>query len=275
MNNEKISVIMAIYNCASYLPDAIESILNQTYTDWELILCDDASTDQTYSIAEQYRNQYPDKIILIRNEVNRKLPYSLNRCLEHATGKYIARMDGDDKCFPERFEKQIAYLKAHPEMDLVGTAMQRFDESGLGMTSYAVEDPDYYTLRNSIPFLHATILTYKYVYDKVKGYTVSPRTERGQDYDLWFRFYHEGFKGHNLKEALYLVREDTNAVRRRSVKVRLNGIRTTIIGYRLLRYPWWWTIKIVVKSLLKCLVPYKFIDCYRDRQNKKVLDNRR
>ena len=117
MENEKISVIMAIYNCAEYLPDAIESILNQTYTDWELILCDDASIDNTYEVAKKYRDNYPDKIILIRNKENRKLSYSLNKCLKHATGKYVARMDGDDKCLPERFERQVAYLKAHPEYE--------------------------------------------------------------------------------------------------------------------------------------------------------------
>lgn len=269
VDNNKISVIMSVYNCSVYLPDAIESILNQTYTNWELILCDDASTDGTYEIADAYRKRFPDKIILVRNEENRKLPYSLNRCLKYATGKYIARMDGDDKCRPERFDHQISFLREHPEYDLVGTAMQRFRDNELGMIDYSVDNPDYYTLRTNIPFHHATILTYKYIYDKVGGYTVSRRTERGQDYDLWFKFYHEGFRGYNLREALYLVREDSDAVRRRSVKVRINGIKTTLIGFKLLNYPWWWTIKPVTVSLLKCAVPYRLIDLYRDFQNKR------
>ena len=269
MENEKISVIMAIYNCAKYLPDAIESILNQTYTNWELILCDDASTDDTYNVAKRYRDCNPEKIILIRNQENKKLSYSLNRCLKHATGKYVARMDGDDKCLPERFERQVAYLKAHPEYDLVGTAMQRFDDKGLGMINYSIDDPDYYTLRKWVPYHHATILTYKYVYDKLNGYTVSPRTVRGQDYDLWFRFYHEGFNGNNMREPFYLVREDANAVRRRSVKVRINGIKTTVYGFRLLKYPWWWAINPIATSLVKCMIPFKAIDLYRELQRRR------
>ena len=269
MDNDKISVIMAVYNCVDYLPEAIESILNQTYTNWELILCDDASTDGTYEVAQKYYRRYPEKIILIRNKINSKLPFSLNRCLEHASGKYIARMDGDDKCLPERFEYQISYLKEHPEFDLVGTAMQRFNEPELGIINYSIDNPDYFTLRKHIPFHHATILTYKKVYDKLGGYTVSKRTERGQDYDLWFRFYHEGFKGNNLREPLYLVREDNNAIRRRSAKVRINGIKTTLIGFRLLGYPWWWAIKPITVSLLKCVVPFRIVDLYREYQNKR------
>lgn len=269
MENEKISVIMAIYNCAEYLPDAIESILNQTYTDWELILCDDASIDNTYEVAKKYRDNYPDKIILIRNKENRKLSYSLNKCLKHATGKYVARMDGDDKCLPERFERQVAYLKAHPEYDLVGTAMQRFNESGIGMINYSIDNPDYYTLRRAVPYHHATILTYKYVYDKLNGYTVSPRTVRGQDYDLWFRFYHEGFTGNNLREPLYLVREDANAIRRRKIKYRINGIKTTLYGFRLLGYPLRWAIIPITISLVKCIVPFKLIDVYRELQRRE------
>lgn len=268
MGNEKVSVIMGIYNCSDYLPYAIDSIISQTYSDWELILCDDASTDNTYEVADQYRQKYPNKIIILKNENNSKLSYTLNRCLEYATGKYIARMDGDDKCLPERFERQIAFLKEHPDIDLVGTSMQCFDDSGLGRINYSVESPDYYTLSRALPFHHATIMTYKYVYDKLGGYTVSSRTVRGQDYDLWFRFYHEGFKGDNLSEPLYLVREDANAIRRRKVKYRINGMKTTIYGYRLLGYPWWWAIRPISKSLLKCVIPASLMELYRKHQNR-------
>ena len=89
----EISVIMGIYNCASTLPEAIDSIIMQTYTDWELILCDDGSLDDTYAVAEEYRCKYPDKIILIKNDRNMGLNYTLNHCLQYVTGKYIARMD--------------------------------------------------------------------------------------------------------------------------------------------------------------------------------------
>lgn len=266
--NEKISVIMGVFNCSKTLPEAIDSIIAQTYTDWELIMCDDCSTDDTYKVAEEYKNKYPDKIILIRNEVNSRLAFSLNHCLKYATGKYVARMDGDDISLPDRFEKQIAYLKEHPDIDLVGTAMQRFDEKGKHDVVYGVKNPDRYTLRKHIPFCHATIMTYKSVYDKLGGYTVAERTKRAQDYDLWFRFFDHNFNGGNLSEALYLVREDKNAVRRRTAKVRINAYKTTLMGYKLLNYPKYWLIKPTINFIIRLITPYFIVDWYRLLQRK-------
>ena len=82
MSSIKISVIMGIYNCEKYLGNAIECILNQTYTNWELIMCDDGSSDSTYIIAENYKNKYPKKIKLLKNSTNKGLNYTLNRCLK-------------------------------------------------------------------------------------------------------------------------------------------------------------------------------------------------
>lgn len=267
MTKGKISVIMGIYNCADTLGDAIESVLAQTYTDWELIMCDDASSDNTYETAKAYADRYPDRIKLIRNETNSFLAFSLNHCLQYAEGEYVARMDGDDKCAPDRFEKQIAYLSGHPDVDLVGTAMQRFsDEGGLANIDRKPARPDRYSLRTYIPFNHATIMTYKRVYDQLGGYTVADRTKRGQDYDLWFRFFNEGFRGDNLDEPLYLVREDANAIRRRSFKVRWSTYQTTRYGYKLLKYPKWWIIRPTVSTIVKSLTPYKAMELYRKWQ---------
>ena len=87
---------MGIYNCAKTLPEAIDSILAQTYSNWELIMCDDGSSDDTYAIAEKYKITYPNKIKLIKNEKNLGLNATLNNCLKYVDGNYIARMDGDD-----------------------------------------------------------------------------------------------------------------------------------------------------------------------------------
>ncbi|MCH5186975.1 MAG: glycosyltransferase [Oscillospiraceae bacterium] len=268
--NEKISVIMGIYNCAATLPEAIDSILNQTYKNWELILCDDGSVDDTYQVAKRYADDYPDKIILIRNETNRKLAYSLNRCLEYATGDFIARMDGDDISLPVRFEKQLFFLKEHPEYDLVGCAMQRFDAEGFSDIIYAEAEPDYYALRNNNPFFHPTILARKVVFDGLGGYTVVDRTARSEDYDLWFRFYHAGFQGCNLQEALYLIREDMAAIRRRTFKTRWGAFKTTLFGFKLLGYPRWWIIKPAVVTAFKSIVPYKAIELYRKWQKRSA-----
>ena len=267
--NNKVSVIMGIYNCEETLAEAIDSIINQTYTDWQLIMCDDCSTDGTYRLAEEYRERYPDRIILLKNEKNMRLSYSLNRCIEAADGRFVARMDGDDISAPDRFEKQVRYLEAHPDVQLVGTAMQRFDEKGLHDVDGKPEHPDRFILRNDKPFNHATIMTYRHVYDTLGGYTVSERTKRSQDYELWFRFYHAGFSGDNLPDALYLVREDENAIKRRTFRVRRNSYLIMVNGYRLLGFPKRWLIKPTIMFIIKSLVPFKLQYKYRQWQQRR------
>ena len=264
---------MSVYNCEKYLKDAVESIINQTYDNWEMIICDDASTDGTYQLAKQYKDRYPDKIVLIQNESNKKLAYSLNRCLEKAQGEYIARMDGDDISLPERFEKQVAYLQQNPDVDLVGCAMQRFNDEGTADILHAIEKPDKYSMRHGSPFMHATIMTYKRVYDQLHGYTVEERTNRAQDYDLWFRFFYEGFVGRNIDEPLYMVREDYNAVKRRSFKVRYNAFKTSRIGYKMLGFPKTWICKEAVSTFGKAIVPRFIVRLYRDYQKRLYTRN--
>lgn len=260
---------MAVYNCEKTVREAIDSILAQTYTNWQFIICNDCSTDQTQSILEEYQRKYPDKFVLLQNDRNMRLAYSLNQCLKKATGDYIARMDGDDKSAPERFEKQISFLQEHPEYDLVGTAMRRFNEEGLADTVYKPEAVDKLTMRRKVPFNHATIMTYPSVYQALDGYTVSKRTSRTEDYDLWFRFFHAGFSGYNLQEPLYLVREDMNAIRRRTIRGRWYGFQTTCFGFRLLGFPKRWLIKPFFVMVGKSLVPYRIIMLYRNYQKQK------
>ena len=269
IKNEKISIIMGIYNCEKFLSEAIDSILAQTYTDWELIMCNDASTDGTLAIAKEYEAKYPDKIKVIENETNSYLAYSLNHCLEYATGYYIGRMDGDDISVPERFEKEMKFLKDHPDVDMVGCQMQHFNEKGLGDINPAPVRPDKWILRKKQPFVHATILGYRYVFDKCGGYTVAERTRRAQDYDLWFKFYYNGFVADNVQEPLYLMREDLNAFKRRTLKVRWNAFKTTRIGYKLLGYPKRWLVKKFITMLFKGLTPAWIQQAHREKQQKK------
>ncbi len=266
--HDVISVIMAVYNAEETLHEAMDSILQQTYEHIRFIVCDDASTDGSYAILEQYA-QRDDRIVLIQNEKNSKLAFSLNHCLQYATGTYVARMDADDISVPDRFEKQVAFLKSHPEYDLVGTAMQRFNEEGTADIVYGPEPVDKNYMRKGTPFNHATIMTYKRVYDQLKGYTVAERTSRAQDLDLWFRFFAAGFNGFNLKEVLYLVREDGSAIRRRTFKVRLNALKTRYVGYKLLGFPTGELALSFVVIVLKSLVPYSVVERYRRWQKEK------
>lgn len=267
----KISIIMGIYNCEKTLKEAIDSILAQTYTDWELIMCDDCSVDGTYELAQQYQKQYPDKIVLIRNEENKKLAYTLNHCLKYVKGEYVARMDGDDISVPERLEKQVAFLQEHPEYQLVSTLMQRFDDTGLADVLPKEAEPTKFSMLNGPAFNHATILTYKAVYDELGGYCTEDRAERCEDYDLWFRFFAKNYKGYNLQEPLYLVREDIFAIKRRTVKNRLRALKTSKVGYKLLGFPKKYYIKEKFKAYFKCLIPSWLMLKYRKIQKTKYI----
>ena len=125
----RISVLMGIYNCAPTLQEALDSLYAQTYQDFKIILCDDGSKDDTFKIAEENAKKH-ENVIVIKNERNMGLNYTLNHCLEYADTEYIARMDGDDICLPTRFEKEIKFLDEHPEYAVVSAPMIYFDEHG-------------------------------------------------------------------------------------------------------------------------------------------------
>ncbi len=117
-----VSIIMSNYNTPEeYLRIAIESILNQTYTSFEFIIIDDCSTDNSLEVIRSYND---DRIVILQNDENLGLTKSLNRGLEIARGEYVARMDADDVCFPDRLEKQVRYMEEHPDIIVCGSGME-------------------------------------------------------------------------------------------------------------------------------------------------------
>lgn len=229
METQRISVIMGIYNCAPTLADALDSLLRQTYQGFKVIMCDDGSMDNTVAVAQTYVDRYPGKFILIRNKSNLKLAATLNRCLEYVDTEYVARMDGDDISLSERFEKEMAFLDSHADFALVSCPMIHFDENGEFKRGTAIELPTKESFRKSTPFCHAPCMVRASVYKEVGGYTVEQKTERMEDYYLWYKVYKAGYQGYNLQEHLYMMRDDRNAkARRASLKNRLIGCRTDI-----------------------------------------------
>ena len=233
----KISIISGIYNCADTLEEAVESILNQTVQDWEWILCDDGSKDETYQIACRYQEKYPDKFVVLQNESNRGLNYTLNRCLEAATGEYIARMDGDDRCHPARFEREMAVLDRRPEIDIVSTDMAFFDETGTWGLIAHPDEPQAKDFLHGSPFCHAPCMVRKSAYDLVKGYSDEKLLLRVEDYHLWLKMYAAGLRGYNIHETLYEMRDDRNAFARRKFRYRINEAYVRLLVVKMLRLP--------------------------------------
>lgn len=274
VKNEKISIIMGIYNCQDTLSESIDSIINQTYTNWEFIICDDKSTDNSYEIAKKYEQKFPDKIKLIKNEVNSGLAFSLNHCLEYVTGEYVARQDGDDISVENRLEILVEFLQRNKQYDLVGSKMISFDDRGInGLRGVNIQEPNKYTFNKSTPFCHATILARSYVYKNLKGYTVNKYTSRCEDVELWYRFFEKGYKGYNLEDALYMVRDDLNAYKRRSIKSYMYLIKVNFDGYRRLKMPLNKYIYLI-KPLVSAIIPRSIMKIYHSKQCKNNIVNK-
>jgi len=233
----EIDIIMGIYNCETYLEASINSIINQTFENWRLIMCDDGSKDNTYKIAQKYQKKYKDKIILLKNESNMGLNYTLNRCIGVSDAKYIARMDADDTCDSCRLEEEYAFLEKNKEYALVSTNAYMYDENGKWGYLKNIENPTKLTFVKGSPFCHAAVLIRADVIKSVDGYSVSDKLLRVEDYHLWIKLYVKGYKGYNIQKPLYYIRDDRDATNRRTWKNRKNEYYVRKIGYKMLNIP--------------------------------------
>lgn len=251
--SKKVSVIMGIYNCAKTLDEALNSIVNQTYTNWEVIMCDDHSSDNTIQIAERYVQKYSGQFVLLKNKENQGLNYTLNKCLEVADGEYIARMDGDDLCSEDRFEKEVSILEEKKDVAIVSTDMNFFDEKGIWGRTHTKVYPTKENFLRGTPFCHAACMVRKEAYRSVGGYSVSDKLLRVEDYHLWVKMYAKGYKGMNIQEPLYSMRDDRNAQGRRKFKYRLNEAyvkKVAIQELRLKKRNYVWCLRPIIIGLL-------------------------
>lgn len=251
-----ISVIMGAYNCERTIESCIEAILAQTYKRWELIICNDGSKDKTLGILKGYQKKYPDKIIVLNNEKNEGLNYTLNKCLKFAKGQYIARMDGDDLCKTNRLQRELEVLQSEPELAFVSTLMEYFDEAGVWGVSNNKEYPINKDFLSGSPFCHAPCMIKKEAIDSVRGYSESKWLLRVEDYHLWLKLYQKGFKGKNIQEVLYSMRDDREAYSRRKFRYRINEAYVKLLVVKLLRLPIW-DYAYALKPILVGVLPSK------------------
>lgn len=261
---------MGIYNCASTLQEALDSLYAQTYQDFEIILCDDGSKDNTHQIAYDNQQKNPN-IVLLKNPHNMGLNQTLNNCLAVAKGEYIARMDGDDVCDPTRFEKQMKFLKEHPELSFCSCPMYMFDKGGKWGETHCLPFPTKEDVITHTPcFTHAAVIIKTSVYREVGGYTISDYLLRVEDCHLWFKIYAAGYRGGNLQEPLYGMRDDRDATVRRTWKARRNGIYVMYTGYKMFNMPWYRygkLCKIAFMETVKYLMP-QFVYEYFHKKNR-------
>ena len=205
MNNPAISVIMTAYNTEKYIKEAIESILNQTFKDFEFIIVDDGSTDNTRLIIEEYAKK-DRRIKILYNKKNLGIVKSLNKAIAIAKGKYIARMDSDDVSKLNRLEKQFVFMESNPKVGVCGTNFILINEKGkiIGWKSFPETNEKCkkaFFFRN--PFGHYTVMIRKECFD-IFGYYNNDFLY-AEDLELWMRF-GQKYKLYNLQKYLVYYR---------------------------------------------------------------------
>lgn len=211
-SNPKISVIMSVYNGLPHLKDAVKSILDQTYTNFEFIIIDDASEDGTWKYLQDLQDK---RIRLLRNKKNLGLARSLNIALRQAQGDFIARMDADDISIDSRLEKQLNFLETNKEIDLCGSWVNLIDEKGkiVGEKKYPTNPED---IKKKLPLynpiIHPSVMARRSFFDRLNGYR--EEYDGAEDYELLMRG-KETFKYANLPQDLLLLRLSSS---RRSIK---------------------------------------------------------
>lgn len=204
----KVSVLMPVYNAEKFLKEAIDSIIEQSYSDWELIIINDGSIDKSEQIILSYND---DRIKYIVNESNLGLIATLNKGIDLCQGKYIARMDADDISTPDRLEKQVAFLDKHPEYAICGCQAKVIDNNGLPTGQILnLYDNEYLqiNLLFSVPFIHPGVMIRNTV---LKENRYNDNYKHAEDYELWSRIA-PNYKVGNISDFLLKYRWHTTNV---------------------------------------------------------------
>jgi len=219
-----VSVVLPVYNCPRYVGQAIDCVLAQTFTDFELIVIDDGSTDETPSVLKRYT----DPRVRHMAQANRGLAGTLNRGIDLARGRYVARQDQDDVSFPERFAKQVAFLDAHPACAMVGTWAEIWqDDEKTGRVHGHPSDNatlKFELLLNN-PFVHSSMMLRKEALEHVGGYCTDRDRQPPEDFELWSRIARDNEIA-NIPELLHAYREIPGSMSRLGESPFMNHLVT-------------------------------------------------
>lgn len=227
MTTPKISVVMPAYNAEKHIAEAIESILNQTFTDFELLIIDDASTDKTFEIAKDYADK-DSRIKIIRNTENLNIGGSLNKGISEAKAEIIARMDADDISLPDRFQKQYDLLQSDPKIAVVGGDIIVLEEDWSTHIRKYESDSDKMKklLVRYMPFAHPATMYRKQ--PVVEAGMYDPKKSPSEDMNLWIRLGAK-YKFGSVPSPIFKYRMySTSSSNKKLRKVELNTIKMRI-----------------------------------------------
>jgi len=183
MNNPIVTVLLPVYNAERYIALAVESILKQSFRDFELLIINDGSTDNSLEIIRSFKDE---RIRLVTNESNQKLIATLNKGIQLARGKYIARMDADDISLPERLQKQVDFMESHPEVGVCGAWFEPLELPGKAVKYPERDENIRIMMLYQTPFCHPVVMLRKEVLAQ-QNIFFSPDFIHGEDYEMWVR----------------------------------------------------------------------------------------
>ncbi len=217
-----VSILLPVYNGAAYLRESLDSMLRQSYQDFEVIIIDDGSRDESARIIQSVNDH---RIRFYRQE-NRGLAQTLNRAITLSRGEYLARQDQDDMSLSDRLEKQLRYLAAHPQCGLVGTWAEIVSGTEKTGRSHQHAAEDYclkFDLLFDNPFVHSSVMFRKSAVEGVGMYSTDPSRQPPEDYELWSRLSRK-WEIANIPEVLHIYREIPTSMSRDGVSPFRNRV---------------------------------------------------
>lgn len=241
-----VSITIPFYNCDSFLDKAVLSVLNQSYKNWNLLLIDDGSTDNSLLIARQY--EFDTRVSVISDGLNKGLVARLNESVELASGEYYARMDADDIMHPLRLEKQVEFMKSHQDIDVLGTSAYTINENDeikqlILYENAPIVDPFHPC------FLHPSVM------GRIEWFRRNQycgNFERMEDFELWLRAFKTSHY-YNLSLPLMYYRESGVPIPKKYLATQKSALKLAIRGksYNLSIGT---RVKYFMQTIIKCLV---------------------
>jgi len=268
MNSILISVIMTTFNePKNYIQQSIESVLNQTYTNFELLILDDSSNSETIQAIDSFKKDI--RVNVVREKIRMGFVHALNKGMKMAKGKYIARMDADDICFNDRFEKQIKYLEAHTDIDILGGNMKIIDENGNILSQRQYPCSKFSLKFSSVfrsPVAHPTVMFRRSIIEKNMFY--DDLFKKAEDLEFWLRLRNNGFKIANMPEYVLYFRISGDLAKKRNSEHFSYSFRARSKNFSW-RY-FYLDIPSILFAKLYSIVPSKITSIYYLNENKNM-----
>lgn len=265
-NAPMVSVIMGVYNQLNFnaLEQAVSSILNQTFQDFEFLIYNDGSVEQVTGFIKQLADR-DRRIRVLDSGVNHGLGFALNRCIDEARGKYLARMDADDISCPDRLRIEVEFMEEHSEYMWCGSNCEIFDEKGTWGEGTRPENPVAVDYLKYSPYIHPTVMYRASLFESVAGYAEERNTRRCEDYELFMRLFQLGYQGYNIQQPLFRYFVDRETYHSRPFRDNLYECQIRHEGFKRMGLLWPRGWAYVLRPVVSAILPRKLVARAKER----------